>query len=77
MDWAFFPVNGLGLNLSNFWKEKLSFGFSPILKSAAKSSEKISEIWKLREKWVNGLGFFAYFYFLNLKKKADLQRKIE
>ena len=27
MDWAFFPVNGLGLDLSNFWKEKLSFGF--------------------------------------------------
>ena len=23
----FFPVNGLGLDLSNFWKEKLSFGF--------------------------------------------------
>ena len=26
MDWAF-SVNGLGLNLWNFWKEKLSFGF--------------------------------------------------
>jgi hypothetical protein len=25
---GFFPVNGLGLNLSNFWKEKkLSFGY--------------------------------------------------
>jgi len=24
---GFFPVNGLGLNLSNFRKEKLSFGF--------------------------------------------------
>ena len=24
---GFFPVNGLGLNLSNFWTEKLSFGF--------------------------------------------------
>ena len=48
MDWAFFPVNGLGLNLSNF--------------SGGKSSEKTEMIvWNLKidKKWVNGLGFLS------------------
>ena len=48
MDWAFFPVNGLGLNLSNF--------------SGEKSSEKTEMIvWNLKidKKWVNGLGFLS------------------
>ena len=51
-------------------------------KSAAKSSEKISEIWKmskiwkLREKWVNGLGFFAYFQQIcgHLREKKKIEK---
>ena len=39
MDWAFFPVNGLGLDLWNFWKDQLSFGFF-----GEKSSEKTEMI---------------------------------
>ena len=40
MDWAFCSVNGLGLNLWNFLKKEKKI----LEKSAAKSSEKISEI---------------------------------
>ena len=58
MDWASCSVNGLALNLWNFWRERKEK--KKILeKSAAKSSEKISEIGEFSKKWVNGLGFFS------------------
>ena len=60
MDWAFCSVNGLGLNLWNFcWRKKKKKKL--LEKSAAKSSEKISEIWKLREKMSKWTGLFCLF----------------
>ena len=83
MDWAFCSVNGLGLNLWNFWRERKK---KLLDKSAAKSSEKISEIWENWEKKmrVNGLGFFAPIFsrwtglkFVEIWKKKLKNWKIE
>ena len=47
-----------GLKFGEFLKKEKKL----LEKSAAKSSEKISEIWENWEKkWVNGLGFFCLF----------------
>ena len=62
MDWAFLPIfsKWTGLKFVEIWKkekiEKLSFGFR-----GRKKTEMIVWNLKIDKKWVNGLGFFAYF----------------
>ena len=52
MDWAFFPVNGLGLDLSNFRKEKIVVWISG-KKSSEKTEMRVWEFENLEEmsKW--------------------------